>query len=367
MPLPQLTFTRFIAALIVLIFHGARSTYPFTVYPGRYFIEYGHIAVVYFFVLSGFILTITYRSSLERTGALNRGQFWLARFSRIYPLYCFALLMTMFVQTTYYNVSVTPAQLIASLSLMQAWLPSLVTTLNGPGWSLSVEAFFYALFPLLLPLLMNLPNRVLAGLLVICWLSGIGLYHLLDSQPKPVNFSSDEYHNLIYYSPWMHLATFVNGCLSGLLFWRYVRQHKPSPARNRLAWCLLVLGLIGLIVIVPQDRLMMYAQGGMLAPVFILFITGLGLQTDTVLTRLFSWLPLVYLGEISYGLYILQMPVIWLFKKVDPLSLGDTFQRDIFTFAALFLVTIICYHLIERPAQTYIRTRWHPRLAHSNS
>lgn len=363
MQLPQLTFTRFIAALLVLIFHGARSTYPFTVYPGRYLTEYGHIAVVYFFILSGFILTITYRSALERTGVLNRNQFWVARLARIYPLYLFALLMTVFVQTTYYAVVVTPAQLLASLTLMQAWFPTLVTTLNGPGWSLSVEVFFYAIFPLLLPSLATLSSRTLAGLLVGSWLIGIGLYYGLVNQPTPVYLSAEAYHNLFYYSPWVHLASFVNGCVSGLLFWRYVRQYPPSPGRNRLSWILLLMGAIGLVVVVPQVQLMTYAQGGVLAPIFILFIIGLGLQTNTPLTRFFSWQPLVYLGEISYGIYILQMPIIWLFKKVDPFSLGDTIQRDMITFGSLFLATIICHHLIERPAQAFIRTRWRPKFS----
>lgn len=362
MQLPQLTFTRFVAALIVLIFHGARGSFPFTVYPGRYLVEYGTVAVIYFFTLSGFILTITSQSSVERTGTLNRRQFWLARFSRIYPLYVFALLLTVIVQTTFYFVSATPAQLLASLTLVQAWFPSLSTTLNGPGWSLSVEAFFYALFPLLFPPLATLSNRVLAGLFAGVWLVGLGLFYGLTNQPDPAGFTPDEYHNLVNYSPWIHLATFVNGCISGLLFWRYVRQNGPSPGRNRLSWLLLLGGAVGLVVLVPQAQLMAYAQGGLLAPIFVLFIAGLGLQTNTALTRLLSWQPMVYLGEISYGLYILQMPLIRLLKQVDPLSLGDTLQRDLFTFGSLFLAAIIGHHLIERPAQGFIRAQWLPKL-----
>ncbi|MBC8154561.1 MAG: acyltransferase [Bacteroidetes bacterium] len=366
MQLPQLTFTRFVAALVVLVFHGARGSYPFTVYPGRYLIEHGSVAVIYFFILSGFILTITSLASVERTGTLNRGQFWLARFSRIYPLYAFALLMTVFVQTTFYFVSVTPVQLLASLTLMQAWFPTLAGTLNGPGWSLSVEAFFYALFPFVFPPLATLSNRVLLGLFAGVWLVGVGGFYLLVNQPDPAGFSPETYHSLINYSPWIHLAVFVNGCISGLLFWRYVRQNAPSPARNRFSWGLLALGVVSLVVIVPQPELMVYGQGGLLAPIFVLFIAGLGIQTDTILTRFLSWPPLVYLGEISYGLYILQMPVIRLLKQVDPLSLGDTLQRDLFTFGSLFLVAILCHHLIERPAQAFIRTRWQPKLVRSN-
>lgn len=363
MQLPQLTFTRFVAALIVLIFHGARGSFPFTVYPGRYLVEYGSVAVIYFFLLSGFILTITYQSAMQRTGTLNRGQFWRARFARIYPLYAFALVLTVFVQTIFYAVAVTPVELLASLTLVQAWFPALANTLNGPGWSLSVEAFFYALFPLLFPALTTLSDRAAAGLLALVWAAGLGVFYSLSQQPIPAGLTPEEHHSLLNYSPWMHLATFVNGCLTGLLFGRYVRRHGPSADRNRLAWAMLLLGLAGLVVVVPQSRLMLYAQGGLLAPVFALFIVGLSLQTDTALTRLLSWRPLVYLGEISYGLYILQMPVIRLLKQIDPLSLGDTILRDLFTFGSLFGVTVLCYHLIERPAQAFIRTRRQHKIA----
>ena len=363
MQIPQLTFTRFVAAVIVLIFHGARSSYPFTVYPGLYLVQYGYVAVVYFFILSGFILTITYRSALERTGTLNLRRFWVARLARIYPLYVFALLLTIVVQTTLYDTPALLAQVLASLGLVQSWFPSLSAMLNGPGWSLSVEAFFYALFPLLLVPLTTLSSRALVLLLLGSWLAGVGLFYGLVNLAKPASFSVEAYHNLLYYSPWIHLATFVNGCISGLLFWRYVRQYAPSPARNRYAWIMLLLGAIGLVASITQSQLMVYAQGGILTPVFILFIVGLSLQTNTALTRLFSWRLLVYLGEISYGLYILQMPLIRLFKKI---SLGNGLQRDLLTFGLLFLATIICYHLIERPAQTFIRNRWSSKRIRSN-
>ena len=117
-------------------------------------------------------------------------------------------------------------------------------------------------------------------------------------------------------------------------------------------------GAVGLAAAVQSSQLMTYAQGGILSPVFALFILGLSVQANTFVTRLFSWQPLVYLVEISYGLYILQMPVIHFLKKVDLLMLGNTLWRDLFTFAALLIATVICYHAIERPAQRFIRQRW---------
>ena len=365
MQLPQLTFTRFVAALIVLIFHGARGSYPFTVYPGRYLVEYGSVAVVYFFILSGFILTITYQAALERTGTINKRNFWVARLARIYPLYAFALLITILVQVNVYDTSVTALQVLASGALMQGWFPTLATTLNGPGWSLSVETLFYGLFPFLLLWLTTRSSRTLLIWLLVTWVSGVGLFYGLINGVDAATAATENYHNLINYSPWIHVPTFVSGCICGLLFWRYMKQPIPAVTRNRLGWLMVGTGMIGLVVAVQSAQLMTYAQGGVLSPIFALFVLGLALQTNTILTRLFAWQPLVYLGEISYGLYILQMPVIRLLKRVDPLALGDTLWRDLFTFAALFMVTVVCYHAIERPAQTFIRKWWSVRSVQS--
>lgn len=367
MQLPQLTFTRFVAALIVLIFHGARGSYPFTVYPGRYLIEYGSVAVVYFFILSGFILTITYQAALERAGTINKRNFWVARLARIYPLYAFALLITILVQAVVYGIPTNPAEVLASGTLMQSWFPALATTLNGPGWSLSVETLFYALFPFLLLWLTARSSRTLLGGLLMIWVGGVGLFYGLINGVDTGTASTETYHNLINYSPWVHLPTFINGCICGLIFWRYMKQPVPATTRNRLGWVMLFAGTAGMIAVVQSQQLMTYAQGGILSPIFALFILGLAVQTNTVLTHLLSWQPLVYLGEISYGLYILQMPVVQLLKKVDLLALGNSIWRDLFTFAALFIITVICYHVIERPAQAFIRRQWSVRPIRSRS
>ncbi len=367
MQLPQLTFTRFVAALIVLVFHGARGSYPFTVYPGRYLTEYGSVAVIYFFILSGFILTITYQAALERAGTINKRNFWVARLARIYPLYVFALLITILVKVIVYDVSTTPLEVLASGLLVQSWFPTLATTLNGPGWSLSVEALFYALFPFLLLRLTTQSTQRLLGWLLVVWLGGIGLFYGVTNGVDAGTAATETYHNFINYSPWMHVPTFVNGCICGLIFWRYMKRPIPTATRNRLGWVMLCVGVAGLIATVQSPQLMAYAQGGILAPIFALFILGLAVQTNTVLTRLVSWQPLVYLGEISYGLYILQMPVVQLLKKVDLLALGNSIWRDLFTFAALLIITILCYHIIERPAQAFIRQRWSVRPVGSRS
>src|SRR5579871_6227282 len=148
-----LTSLRFFAALWVVFFHtlilafGPRVTNVSTV-SGRILLL-GYISVSFFFTLSGYILAVTY---LPRRVSMER--FWWARFVRVYPLFFVTLILScppFFIgevkrlgthAATYKMLDKLPGNLL----MVQAWMPSLVK-IDFPNWSLSVEAFFYLLFP----------------------------------------------------------------------------------------------------------------------------------------------------------------------------------------------------------------------------
>ncbi|MGL6241561.1 acyltransferase family protein [Pseudomonas sp.] len=143
--LSRLTFTRFIAALMVVAFHFGANTTPFD---GDFFggvFRQGPYAVQYFFFLSGFIMATVYATDAPEK--FNRKKFWVARFARIYPVYLIGLALA--------ATLTTPDMLTLALnvSLLQAWSAPHALSMNNPGWSLSVEVFFYAMFPALLFLL----------------------------------------------------------------------------------------------------------------------------------------------------------------------------------------------------------------------
>jgi peptidoglycan/LPS O-acetylase OafA/YrhL len=139
----SLTGIRFFAALYVVVYHLFGPQFPHKVWPIRNFVLSGHIGVSFFFILSGFV--ITYQYSCRIDGAADRKSFFWAPFARIYPTYIIALLATVLLTNN-------SEGLVASTLLIQSWFPSLALTPNGPGWSLSNEAFFYAVFPFALPL-----------------------------------------------------------------------------------------------------------------------------------------------------------------------------------------------------------------------
>src|SRR5215203_4532966 len=91
--IPQLTFTRFLAAISIVLFHYAALIFPFNIPELHYFISHANLGVSYFFVLSGFILSFVYDAEFfSKPGALKK--FFIARFARIYPVYLIALLLS---------------------------------------------------------------------------------------------------------------------------------------------------------------------------------------------------------------------------------------------------------------------------------
>ena len=164
--LRALTGLRFVAAFHVLVFHAlftfSRASLRMPILapgPLRSLVSSGYVGVNLFFVLSGFVLAYAYVEDGKMT--TSAGRFWRARFARIYPMHLIGVLLALplFVLGSLANhvqgVAIAKEgakELALSALLVQAWVPAHVLDLNGPSWSLSVEAFFYALFPLLVRL-----------------------------------------------------------------------------------------------------------------------------------------------------------------------------------------------------------------------
>ena len=175
--LPALTSLRIIAAIHVVLFHYGlglvhqstdqyiaatrHSAAPlhWTAYILGHgitnIIAAGSWSVSLFFILSGFILFYNYGD--DRENSLDAKKFWIARFARIYPVYLVGILVM--APFLFHRWAVDPRFTthkivtggVLSLAMLQSWFPRHYATLfNGPGWSMSVEAFCYALFPLLL-------------------------------------------------------------------------------------------------------------------------------------------------------------------------------------------------------------------------
>ncbi|MGO8994658.1 MAG: acyltransferase family protein [Polyangiaceae bacterium] len=321
--LRALTGLRFLAAFYVLVFHAlftfSRASLQMRALrfaPLRALLSSGYVGVNLFFVLSGFVLAYAYVEDGKLTTTPAR--FWWARFARIYPMHLVGLLLALplFALGSAANhvQAMTIAkegglQLALSALLVQAWVPAHVLDLNGPSWSLSVEAFFYAIFPLLVRLFGRLRVRSLGALAVVAW--GLALLPpLVHGGPAGVLARTTDLDLVLLYDPLVRLPEFLLGVTSGLLFLRTKRTWSRAPI-VATATFLLIFALLAASDHLPFPLL----HNGLLDPLFALLVftlasarDGRGLASD----------PLVRGGEASYSLYVLHKPVyFWLARAAN--------------------------------------------------
>jgi peptidoglycan/LPS O-acetylase OafA/YrhL len=304
-----------------------------------------------FFILSGFILSHAYPAEEGRVRG-GRYAFYIARVARVYPVYLFALLLAV-VPYTWRPEARTAGVMIVLLAglLMQAWIPFGATLVNPPAWSLSVEAVFYLLFPVLGPAVSRLTPRHLGALLVAAWMMALlpPLICVVISPPPGVEVTY--WLQVLGMNPLVRLPEFVMGLALGRL---YLLGFRPPSMVLQLGPPLCVCGL-ALALAMPSSLV----HNGLLDPLFALAIyalaCGVGRTSCVLASR-----PLQILGEGSYAVYLLQWPLWdWLthFIGVPPSAPPTVFDVPL-TLAYLILlmsVSVLTFRFIEQPARSTIR------------
>jgi peptidoglycan/LPS O-acetylase OafA/YrhL len=301
--IPQLTFLRFPAIVWVVLYHYGAGGFPFSVSPFlRTLVEHGNLAVTFFFVLSGFTLAIRYAGR-----RIDGKQFMLARLSRIYPLYAVGLLVFAAIFWYYGTLNRNLGALPLNLLLMQAWVPSFALSWNISCWFLSALFLFYLVFALVFDRVSRLSLSTIAFWLTVIWLVSLAVLIVLKWAIYTGYPSTS--HDLIFYHPLMHLNSFLIGVGGGLAFRANVFHRFGTTGRGGVV----AMGaLIALFVIIAFDNVGYVLHNGLLAPLFLVLIVGFALDTSWV-TRAFSGNLCSALGNMSFALYILQLPVKMMF------------------------------------------------------
>ncbi len=358
MQLDQITFTRFIAALSVVFFHYGMDVFPANIPYLHEVVTAGPIAVNYFYLLSGFIMAIAYYRPQHHKRSqhnFNQWKYWLARFARIYPVYLLALLLI--VLAKYQTLSNDPLTLPLHLTMLQAWIPSYPITLNTPGWSLSVEAFFYLCFPFLLFSIYKHGTHRLIIFGILLWLitqiTVLGLHNSDNYIPKSL------LHDFLFYNPLMHLNAFIVGFLTGVLF----KNKSLKALKYNSLWLFTSILLIILLLMYRPSMenllgIKIAYTNGLIAPAFLLFIVLLSQQTGSIASILSNkWL--VLLGEASFSLYILQKPLHGIYDKLIASKISLSNELHFYIFLILLIITsIFSYKFFETPMRKFINNRY---------
>jgi peptidoglycan/LPS O-acetylase OafA/YrhL len=368
--LPALTSIRFFAALWVAMFHmQAMKAFYFNAAAVRQLASIGYSGVSFFFVLSGFILVYTYSGR-----ATGLREFWQARFARIYPALAFCLLITapgffyccvmmrahdpqFFVPEWTWVAPHMWLSAVLSLTLLEGWIPQAALAWNMPNWSLSVEAFFYFMFPFLLPRLTRLSRRQLAAIAPAGWLLALGCalaymrFHP-DGSAEITIKTIGPWINALKFHPLMRLPEFLMGMASGLLFLRGKQSRK-------MAWPLALTGLaaIAAVAVLSPWIPFLVIHTALLGPAFAVLIYGVALRPAGV--EVLENRVMEALGEASYPFYLLHNTVISSFF-ID-WSTGRTYHQNLLGLATWFLiavaVAVLVDRFIERPLRRLLRPR----------
>ena len=197
-----LTGVRILAAAAVFLSHAhAPASIPPLL---ATFMGSGYSGVTLFFALSGFVLMWSYGERLRPLRVEGLWSFFVARFSRIYPLYLFALLVVIVPQIA---ASGWDPLMLLHISTLQTWSANVnwAYAFNGPGWSIGVEVFLYACFPLILIGLARIrhsaPALILLGTLIVAGTFALVWWFILTGRNDLAYTDAESTHRWLYRTP----------------------------------------------------------------------------------------------------------------------------------------------------------------------
>ncbi len=309
------------------------------------FVSKGYLGVELFFVLSGFILSHVYLQAAGEKRFSYRGFLW-ARIARVYPLHIATLLGVgalagaaiaagMSVDANVLSWSSLPANLL----MVHAWGLAPVAGWNHPSWSISAEWFAYLCFPVFAFVFWRLRAKPVAAVVGAAAFVAV-LYFVFEQW---AGFSLTE--ATIRWGALRIVPCFAYGCALYLL---YRRAPLKAPWLCSAAFAVLLLASAALTL---WDGVTVLLAGGLI------------LSLASLPNARAGWLaskPAVYLGEISYSVYMVCVP--WKLLAVNlaaKVTDAPDKQLQLFVWLAILallpVVAALSYHLVERPARKALR------------
>jgi peptidoglycan/LPS O-acetylase OafA/YrhL len=289
----------------------------------------GFYGVDLFFVLSGFLITTLLLEEHDRTGRVSLRAFYIRRARRLMPALCAVLVLIAVVGPLYYSPALL-ASIVASglyaANIVRGFGTSdfLNATPAAHLWSLAQEEQFYVLWPVaLLSLRRRLTERRLMTLLAAGFV-------LLVLYRAGLAVAGAGWHR-IYYAPDTHMDGLVLGCLVACA------RRRGLTTVPALAGCAAFALVVAAFALGAQT--VPWSVGGM--PVVEIAAAALVLAalSPGPVSLALSARPLVWIGALSYSLYLWQIPAMWLTGWDDRWG----------ALALTAALTLVSYYVIERP------------------
>lgn len=350
---PNLDGLRFLAAALVILDHLQQHAHNMGL-PWLGSLSHwdmlGHLGVLMFFVLSGFLITYLLLDEECRTGRIHYGRFQMRRILRIWPIYFLLVGLALFVFPHIPQMAmpgVGQEEVMQGrprkLALYALFLPTLVPWLAGAVphlghlWTLGSEVHFYLAWPLLimafrrwrwLPMLLVIPLHS-AGMRLLGGMPNAGLLSLYWSQ--------------------LNIDIFAIG---GLAAW--LAFHRRAWLRWAVNVPVFAVVALGLMVLMRYGVFAPWVNYRFYALLFALLILNLALEPR--LARVLEWPPMQYLGRISYGVYVYHMAAMVLVINILlPLGLARRAIMYPLVYGATIAVAAVSFGYFEGFFQRFRR------------
>ncbi|MEV4279838.1 acyltransferase family protein [Actinoplanes xinjiangensis] len=316
---------RGLTALYVVVHHCwllAFPGYPADTGPGWLgWLLHGRLAVVVFIVLSGFSLAIAPARNAWRLGGARR--YALRRARRILPAYWAALLASAVIATAVPHLPHSQPPTLDSFAVYALLLQDVVAAPapNGAFWSIAAEACLYLLFPLVLLLRRRAGTAVTLTVVTVPVVVAGLLFPALSTGSRPTGYTFE-------LAPLFTVGVLAAGIVAAgdrvrRLPWLSLSVSAAAPV-------LILIAVRGPVWTVANYYWIDLAVG----PAIAMFLAGVATRRPARLVRTLSSRPLQSLGDCSYSLYLLHMPVVALVSTL--LVAPHTDSR-----AAVFGVTVV--------------------------
>ena len=296
---------RFFFIILVVLSHYIGSSFDFG----------GECGVSFFFMLSGFVLSLAYSERIAK-GLFSTKPFVVKQWIKIYPLHILTFIV-MFALDIRLEKYCDITAVIANILLLQSWVPadSFYFVANSPSWFLCDILFFYVVFSSLNKYILRSDNRKLLAISLVVILLYICLMAVLPTYLV---------NPILYANPLTRLLDFIVGII---LYKLYVSDNGIAlrdklNGKSFLTVSLMELSVILLVVItailyphLPQ-RVRTVSIFWLAIPLFIFFFA----MTDKhsgVISKFLQVKTMLWFGNISFCIYIIHVPVLRIFNSIS--------------------------------------------------
>lgn len=350
--LPSIDSLRALAVLAVIIYHVDVNYLPG-----------GFLGVDLFFVLSGYLISSLIIKEYRKTGSINLYNFYLRRARRLLPAVYFMITVGIILMVIFNEVLLKKSHLDAIFGYIYSsnwwYIFHKLDYFDSFGsqspfkhlWSLAIEEQFYMIFPLLF-LLINSKKKekdgmyklsksflyIVLGLIFVSLITHILLFDINNI-------------SRIYFGTDTRAFSLLVGVVGAILYPMDKLNTKITPQENFVYSVVSLISiaiLITIMIYTSEYNTWLYRGGFLLVAILgIIIIISSGKQ-HTVMAKLLSFKPVVFIGKISYSLYLWHFPILVLTTPVSEIGNPNIFYvilRVILT----FIVAIISYVFVETP------------------